>query len=389
MEKISNFCMRKSFLLWTLTLFIAVGFLSCKGKENGNEVKLEAVDSVMEVKYAHGFKVSYHHSYKRVVVYDQLTEKGTPFVYYLVDNADTKTPSDGTKIVAPIQSIGISSCTHVGELEFLGLTDKVSCLCNPEYIFHEQMRKAAEEGKVINLGDATNVNIEILLSAKPDVMMTSIYNMQDENIQRLFKVGIPLLVNNEWMEQDPLGRAEWVKLIATFFNEEQHASTLFNAMESDYLNTKEIVTEMGHKPTIMLGNNYKGTWYMPSGQNYMAKLMIDAGADYFYANDSTTGSLPLSFETVLQKFKHVDVWMNAPVATLKELTEMDDRHKLFDPLKNGEVYSFMGRVLPNSMANDFWESGVVHPELLLKDIVWALHPELVPNHTPYYIIKLK
>lgn len=380
---------KKFWLLASAALIMASCFSCSSNKSKDADVELEEADSVMTVKYADGFEVSYHPNYRRVLVHDKLSGEGELCIYYLVDNNDVPVPSDGKKIVTPIHSIGITSCTHVGELDVLGLLDKVNCLCGPELLYNEQMRTAADSGKVVNLGDATNVNIERLLAAKPDVLMASVYSMQDENTKRLFEVGLPLLFNNEWMEENPLGRAEWIKLIAVFFNKEQEAHALFNTMEQDYLDTKEAVALVGHKPTIMLGNNYKGTWYMPSGQSYMATLMKDAGAEYFYANDSSLGSLPLSFETVLKNFKHVDLWMNAPVATLKELAEMDERHKLFDPLKNGEVYAFMGKVLPGSMANDYWESGVVHPEVLLKDIVWAFHPEMVPNHTPYYIIKLK
>ena len=120
----------------------------------------------------------------------------------------------------------------------------------------------------------------------------------------------------------------------------------------------------------------------------MGRLFVDAGADYFYANDTTTGSLPLNFETVLNQFSKADVWLNAPVASLPELLKMDERHRLFTSAQQGNVYGFWARTKPSG-ANDFWESAVVHPDLVLKDVIWALHPELLPNYTPIYLIRLK
>ncbi|MDO4190592.1 MAG: ABC transporter substrate-binding protein [Bacteroidales bacterium] len=381
--------MRKNILL-IFSFIVTTWFLcACSGSKSNDKNEVEAIDSVMTIKHAKGFEVTYHKDYKRVVIKNTFSEQGNLHVYYLVDNQQTPTPTDGEKVTIPLKSIGITSCTHIGELDRLSLLEKISCLCNPEYIYNQQMKERVEGGLVKNIGDALNINIECLLAAKPSMLMMTIYNLQDENIKRITEAGIPVLFNNEWMEEDPLGRAEWIKMIATFFNEENNASLIFDQIEKNYDEIKETVNIVGHKPTVMIGNNFKGTWYMSGGQCYMAQLIKDAGGDYQFANDTSSGSLPLSFEMVLKNFKHTDCWVNAPVTSIKELIEMDERHNLFNPVAIGEVYAFLGKTLPNSMANDCWESGVVNPDIMLKDFVWAFHPEIVPNHTPYYIIKLK
>ena len=139
----------------------------------------------------------------------------------------------------------------------------------------------------------------------------------------------------------------------------------------------------------MAGGNFKGTWYMPSGASYMGRLFADAGADYFYKNDtSTNASLALNFETVLGNFHDVDVWLNAPTTTLSALMQMDERHGLFRAAREGRVFGFYGRTLPDG-ANDFWESAVARPDLVLKDLIWALHPQLLPDYESTYIIKVE
>ena len=137
----------------------------------------------------------------------------------------------------------------------------------------------------------------------------------------------------------------------------------------------------------MSGSNFRGTWYMPGGRNFMAQLFSDAGGNYFYANDTTVGSLPLSFEKVLKNFSESDVWLNCNYASLSELLKADPKHALFRPVKLQQVYNFNKRMLPSG-ANDFWESAVAHPDLLLKDVIFILHPELLPGYETFYAQKL-
>ena len=138
----------------------------------------------------------------------------------------------------------------------------------------------------------------------------------------------------------------------------------------------------------MAGSNFRGTWYMPAGRNFMAQLFADAGGSYFYANDTTAGSLPLNVESVLRDFANTDVWLNCNFSSIKELINSDAKHKLFKPVLSGQVYNFNKRLLP-STANDFWESAIARPDLLLSDVISILHPELLPGYETVYANKLK
>jgi iron complex transport system substrate-binding protein len=138
----------------------------------------------------------------------------------------------------------------------------------------------------------------------------------------------------------------------------------------------------------MSGSNFRGTWYMPSGHNFMGKLFVDAGANYFYANDSSVGSLPLNVETVLKNFSDADFWVNCNFNSLDELKKSDTKHRLFKAIQSKQVFNFNKRMLETT-ANDFWESAVAHPDLLLSDLIAILHPELLPNYELVYISKLQ
>ncbi len=372
-------------LLYILTLLILA---SCAGKTPKNESFVLSENERMPIYYAKGFDIFYEDNYKTVVVYNPWNEGEIQQTYYLVNNDTVQTPSDGIKILIPIDNVAISSSTHVEFLNLLGELSTVKGVCTPHLIYNDTLRSRYAAGQIQSLGDAHNVNLEQLLHLRPDVYFAASYNQQDEQAKRLQQSGVNLVFNNEWTESSLLARAEWIKFVAAFFDKEALADSIFFQIEQDYIQARQIAKSVTNKPTIMAGGNFKGTWYMPSGSSYMGRLFADAGADYFYKNDSSTNaSLALNFETVLNNFHDADIWLNAPTTTLEALFQMDSRHNLFRSAREGRVYAFYRRTHPDG-ANDFWESAVARPDLVLKDLIWALHPNLLPDYIPTYIIKL-
>ena len=381
--RLNRFGMQKLFFFTALLLL----FYSC-GHTSTQKTDENTPDSTLTLTYATGFSIDYFRDYKRVTVFNPWEKSKIWSTYYLVSNDSVKTPDASQTLQIPLSKLAVTSCTHFEFLKLLDELHTITGVCSPELIYNETIAAAYANGEITSLGDAFNTNVERLLMLKPDALMLASYNQQDENAKRLQAAGVPLLFNNEWTEKSLLARAEWIKFIAVFYNKETQACDLFDDIETNYNDAKRLAQAVTNKPLILTGGNFKGTWYMPGGQSYMARLFVDAGADYLYANDTTTGSLPLNFETVLNSFSKADVWLNAPVASMPELINMDERHKLFTSAQQGEVYGFWARTKPSG-ANDFWESAIVHPDLVLKDVIWALHPSLLPDYEPVYIIRLK
>ena len=202
------------------------------------------------------------------------------------------------------------------------------------------------------------------------------------------QAGIPVVYNNEWMESSLLARAEWIKFIAVFFDKEKEADSIFNVVNESYQSVKAKAPVVKETPAIVSGSNFRGTWYMPGGNSFMAHLFADAGGDYYYAGDDSKGSLPLNVESVLKNFSHADVWLNCNFASIDELVQADKKHALFKPVTTKRVYNFNKRMLPSS-ANDFWESAVARPDWLLLDVISVLHPDLYPDHELIYTEQLK
>jgi len=369
-----------------LSIFIAVLFVSCTSRhaKTGND---QATDSI-KLHCAQGFSIRSYADYKEVIVYSPWV-KGTVYArYYLVKDANAKTPSNGVKVHIPLKTIAATSVTNFEFLNLLGVLPTVVGVCSPGIIYNKDINKRIAEKKIADLGDAFNINLEKTLQLHPDAVMMSGYNQNDPYAQRVSQSGIPVLFNNEWMETSLLARAEWIKFVSAFYDKETMADSVFANIETRYNSIKAKAKNVGNKPNIMLGSNFRGTWYVPSGRNFMGKLFADAGATYFYANDTTGGSLPLNAETVLKNFSGTDIWLSCNFNSIDELVKTDAKHALFRPVKLKQVYNFNKRLLP-STANDFWESAVARPDLLLSDVIAILHPDLLPGYELVYAQKLK
>lgn len=369
-----------------LTISVISFLFSCSPVKTSSETG-KAVDSA-QLSYAEGFTVRYFNQYKEVIVYSPW-EKGQVYArYFLVEDKNTKTPENGTKILIPLQTLAAASVTHFEFLKLINELQTVNAVCSPNIIYNADIRKRISDGKIINLGDAFNINVEKTLQLKPNAVMMSGYNQNDLYAKRVSQAGIPVIFNNEWMENSPLARAEWIKFVAAFFDKESMADSIFSEVDKSYNHIKSKARQIERKPRIMTGSNFRGTWYVPSGRNFMSVLFADAGAQYFYANDSTSGSIPLNVETVLKNFADADVWLNCNFNSISELVKADSKHSFFRPVTLKQVYNFNKRLLPSS-ANDFWESAVARPDLLLSDVIFILHPELLPGYELVYAGKLK
>ena len=190
------------------------------------------------------------------------------------------------------------------------------------------------------------------------------------------------------MESSLLGRAEWIKFIGAFFNREAKADSVFRTIEMNYFKMINIGQKAPRHPSVLIGMPFKGTWHMSGGRSYMARLLEDAGADYYWKNDTTRGSIPLSFEVVLDKQQDCDFWFEVNAQTREEILVKDPRYGLFKAWKNNNLYNNKRRMNENG-GNDYWQSGVLHPDLILADLIHILHPELLPDHTLYYFQKVE
>ena len=279
----------------------------------------------------------------------------------------------------PLRRLGTMSTVQVGFLYALDAIDCLAAVCNPELIY------TPVKGTEIDLGDSMKPSAERVLQAGLDILLAVNYGQYDNlEAMRLEKLGVPIIFINEWQEHSPLARAEWIRVIGALVGKLPQADSIFNEVEKKYLSlsAKRSVSET---VSIMSGNNFRGTWYVPSGKNYLAYLFKDAGAAYPFYNDERETSIPLTIEETIHYFHDADVWVGAGGNTLAELAEIDEKHTWFKAYQSGRVYNWRKQRLDGGQ-NNFWERGVVHPEEMLEDVIHILNN--APDSTLHFANRL-
>ncbi len=361
-------------LLLILFPFVLLG---CQSGEQQSEVPTQNA-------YAQGFAIVDGENYQTVVVYSPWENGKELERYYLVTNEEIETPQDGLRIVIPVTKWVATSATHVGFLHALNETDRLVGVCNKERIYTPLASECTD------LGDDIQLSTERVLLTYPQAIMLNTYGESDLTPARLQKTGIPLIYNIEWTEQHPLGKAEWIRFVGAFAGKQQEADSVFRVVVEEYerLRSLGLTVPDEERKRLLTGNDFRGTWYVPAGNTYMGMLIQDAGARYAFAGDKSGQSVPLSIEKCLLHFQDADVWIGSNAHTLNELAQIDEKHTWFKAYQTGEVYNFEKRATQEG-ANDFWETGTVHPEYILQDLIWALYPEVIDtDYEPWFVEKL-
>ena len=270
-------------------------------------------------------------------------------------------------IKEPLRRLGTMSTVQVGFLYALDAIDCLAAVCNPELIF------TPIKGNEVDLGDSMKPSAERTLQAELDLLLAVNYGQYDNlEAARIEKLGVPMIYINEWQEHSPLARAEWIRVFGALIGKLPQADSIFQTVEEKYTTLADEHRRVMHDQiAIMSGNNFRGTWYVPSGKNYLAYLFKDAGAIYPFYDDERETSIPLTLEETLHYFHDADVWVGAGGNSLSELAEIDSKHTWFKAYKNGRVYNWRKQRLPGG-PNNFWERGVVHPEEMLEDVIHIL-----------------
>ncbi len=368
-------------------------FLVACAHEPGSDTPL-AIDglekSVSSNNYAAGFRIENRGNYTLLNFMNPWKEgiyKSYALVPKSIEKLPLEIPNEALIIRTPVSSTVALSASQIGLLSALNLTDRIKGVGSLRYLYSPKVRAGVESETIALVGYEGGLNNEAIIALQPELLIADGFETIDPKLQRLEQAGIPVLYFLDWMESEPLARLEWIKVIGCLYGREKQAQDYFQTHEQHYLDLARQAEKIAHEPYVFSGNNFKGTWYMAGGNSFLAHLFRDAGAQYRWAEDSTRGSIPLSLEKVMENHLEDDFWLNPNARSLAELRQTDQRYPLFKAYRNKQVYSPIKRSLSQG-GNDYWESGMAQPDLLLKDLIIILHPHLLPNDTTYYYQQL-
>jgi iron complex transport system substrate-binding protein len=339
--------------------------------------------------YARGFSIEKGREFTKLTVFNPWERaKNVCFDYYLV-NKNSAVPDsikDKKIIKTPLERVICLSTTHLAFLDAIGETSAVTGISGDQYVSDLKIREKIRRGEVADVGYGQNLNYELIIKLNPEIIL--VYGVGSEVTgysQKLEELGIPVVMMAEYLEETPLGKAEWVIFVGELFEKSNQAREYFLNIEEQYTRMKKIASGKKARPKIMVGSPYKDAWWVPGGQSYMANLIADAGGHYLGGKNTSHESYVISFENALAWSNEADFWINTgSMASKNELLSFDERFKKFRVFNQGKIYNNIKRVNPAG-GNDFWESGTVNPQKILHDLICIFHPGLISGELNYYI----
>ena len=357
-----------------------------------NETSSETTTSPKnEIHYAKGFSIVNYEGYTVVTVKNPWPKATKTYKYILKEKNGIVPDSLKQNLIIPIpiKTIVVTSTTHIPSLEMLDEENSLVGFPHLDYISSEKVRARIDAGNLKELGNNHDLNTEVLLDLQPNIIIGYGIDNKNPTLDNLQKSGLKVMLNGDWNEETALGKAEWIKFFGALYGKQKQATELFTKIEKDYLKTIEIAKLATTTPTILAGDMFEDRWYLPKGTSWGSLLLKQANGNYLWQETSGTGSLSLSFETVFEKAKGADIWITSgQFSTLKEMTDLNPHYAEFDAFKNKNVYSFSGKK-GKTGGILYYELAPNRPDIVLKDIVKILHPELLPSYEPFFFEKLK
>ena len=340
--------------------------------------------------YAKRFKIKQEADYTILEILGNKTDTAVTATFVLYNHTKPNYSKEAFYIKTPVKRVASMSSIYTTMIEQLNELQSIVAIDNVDYYSNPLVQADVNSGKIKELSKGPKLEIEKTIALKPDLMLSfGMGNPKNDIEQKILLANIPVAISLDHLEETPLARYEWIKFVACFYNKLELADSLFKQTELNYNELKKLAQTAKQKPSVITEIKYGDVWYMPGGKSYVANLLKDAGANYLWQDDASTGSNPLSFEAVYNKAKDCDVWVNLyNINSKKELASYDERYALFKAYRTGQLYN--NNKTQNSKGfSNFWESGINQPANILKDLIYIFHPELIPNHTLTFYKKIE
>lgn len=352
-----------------------------------SEVQNSTRGDIVKLDYAKNFTIHKIRNGYVLSVYNS----GIKSNEYLLSN-DTLKKHNGVNIVnIPVESVVCLSSSHVAFIDILNRNNSIKAISGTQYIYNSDIQKKIQNNNIIEAGYENRIDYEKILSMNPDVIFAySVDNNYTAALNRFQELNIPVVYINEFIEPTVCGRTEWLKFFACFYDELELAKAYCDSVFSIYNKlTEKVINNVEEKPIVISSMPWKGVWWSPGGASYFAKLIKDAGGQYIFENDKRNESIPLSIEEVFSSAAHAEIWLNPNnYSNRNEMLGADQRISSFKPYNDARIYNNNRKVNQHG-GNDFWESGVVQPDLILSDLIKIFHPNLNKNHKFVYYKRIK
>ena len=360
-----------------ILLFIIIIVASCT-----QEVQTTTKGDFFVNEYAQNFRISKINNGYIVNVNDGNGNKRE----YLLSSSENLSQNGDNIIKIPVERVICFSSTHCAYIDVLNETETIMAISGAKYIYNNDLFQKVNVQKIKDVGFENRIDYEKIISINPDVIFAfAIDNNSIASLQKIEELNIPVVYVYEYTEPKILGRTEWLKVFACFYDKLEQAEHYCDSVFENYqLLSKIVKNKIDRKPNVLCSMPWKGVWWAPGGNSYFASLVRDAGGEYLLGENESNESIPYSIEEVFARSQNVDIWLNPNNFSSKEqIKTTDERLVNFPAFKTALIFNNNRRVNKYG-GNDFWESGVVHPDIILKDLIKIFHPSVINDHELFF-----
>ncbi len=287
----------------------------------------------------------------------------------------------------PFKKVVLMNASLVGYFTELNATERIAGVSSPEYIYSDEVVQKIEDGTISDVGNEQKYIVEKIIALKPDAVFTNHIANFSNTYELLKKNGIEVIFLDEYLESKPLEKSKYLLAFGKLLGLETEATTAYKKIEKSYDSLCNAVKNL-EKPTVLANEMYGGSWFLPGGKTQFANFVKDAGADYILKDNPEEKAVPVSFEEVFTKAENAQFWVNAGNHKNRTgLLSVNPNYASMKVFSQGKIYTVTGR--EDKKANDFFESGVVRSDVVLKDYIKIFHPEVLLGYNLTYMRELK
>ena len=359
--------------------------LSCTERRTANLQEFNV--EIYTPDYAQGFKIIGAQGRQSTILQIENPWQGAEMVAHqlFIARGGEQAPAgfEGEVIEGDAERIICMSSSHVAIFDAIGEVERVVGVSGMNYITNDYVR--SNRDIIGDVGQDSDANFELIVALDPDIILLYGITGASSIEGKLRELGIPYAYIGEYLEEDPLGKTEWMVALAEIVGQREKAEQIFKQIPERYEALRTMAAAaLSPKPKVMINTPYADSWFMASTSSYVARLIADAGGDYIYRRNTSNTSLPIDLEEAARLCAEADVWIN--VGSISSLDDMRRQFPKFadvPAVESGAVYNSDRRVHAEG-GNDFWESGMVNPDIILRDMIKIFHPELITEEFVYY-----
>ena len=370
----------------SISAFILASLLLLVSCVSNKKTSLEAFNQdIYTPEYASGFKILGADNVQSTLIQVFNPWQGAKDVEmsYFISRNGEQAPAGftGPTIPAGAKQIVCMSSSYIAMLDALGQADRIVAVSGIDYVSNPYI--IAHKDSIKDMGP--EMNYELLLGLKPDVVLLyGIGDAQTAVTDKLKELSIPYMYVGEYLEESPLGKAEWMVALSELTDSREKGIEIFSEIPKRYQTLKDLTASVEQRPTVMFNTPWNDSWIMPSTKSDMAQLVNDAGADYIYKENTSNSSAPIGLETAYGLIQKADYWINVGMAsTLDELKAVNPKFTDAKSVREKTAYNNNLRLTATG-GNEYWESAVIRPDIVLRDLIHIFHPELVSDSLYYY-----